>query len=651
MCGIVGFIDSMTQSSNETLMATAGRMASAIAHRGPDHQEVWSDQSQGISLGHRRLSIIDLSPEGHQPMHSHCGRYVIVFNGEIYNFRAICTELEGSGFKFRGHSDTEVMLAAISEWGIEKSLEQFNGMFAFALWDRKENRLFLARDRFGEKPLYYGWVGKSFVFGSELKALVAHPGFRGQVDRGSLALFMQYNNVPAPYSIYEGIFKLPPACLLQVEPKLPQVKLDPKPFWSAQAAVEEGIRNPFATSEKDVLAELEKLLKESTQLRMIADVPLGTFLSGGVDSSLITALMQNQSTSPIKTFTIGFDDSAYDEAEHAKAVARHLGTSHTELYVTPQDAMNVIPALPVMYDEPFGDSSQIPTFLVSKLARQYVTVSLSGDGGDELFGGYNRYLAGAAIWNKVSWLPLGVRRLIGSGITGLSPRTWDGVFEGFKRVLPRGTVPVMAGYKMHKLADAMKASGSEQMYQKLASFWEHPEEVVRDANCPRTIVTDAKRWMKTGSFIEKMMFLDAVTYMPNDILTKVDRAAMAVSLESRIPLLDHRIFEFAWKMPMEMKIRNGVGKWALRQILYKYVPPKLIERPKVGFGLPLDRWMRGPLREWCESLLNERSLEQGGFFNAKPIRDMWLEHLSGKRDWQYHLWNVLMFQAWNEKRN
>jgi len=638
-------------------------MTDSIAHRGPDDSGAWVDAKSGVALGHRRLSILDLSPQGHQPMTSASGRYVIVFNGEIYNHRALREELELSPSTesspvgdvgvicWRGHSDTEVMLAAFERWGTDAALTRFNGMFAFALWDRRERMLHLARDRFGEKPLYYGWMGDTFLFGSELKALKAHPAWRGEIDRGAVALYMRHTYIPAPYSIYREIRKLLPAHVLSIslvngKRKTPQSRA----YWSAKAVAEAGVRHLFAGNEAEAVESLDGLLRDAVALRMEADVPLGAFLSGGVDSSTVVALMQAQSIRPVKTFTIGFHEENYNEAKHAKTVAKHLGTEHTELYVTAAEAMAVIPQLPEIYDEPFSDSSQIPTFLVSKMTRQHVTVALSGDGGDELFGGYNRYFWGRDIWRKVGWMPKSARVAMARGLMALPPQAWDKIFAAMGSVLPHRLRASVPGDKLHKLAGILACTSPEAMYRGLVSFWD-PESVVLGASEPPTALTDPGQWADVPDFTQRMMFLDLVSYLPDDILAKVDRASMAVSLEARVPLLDHRVAEFAWTLPLAMKIRDGQGKWPLRQVLYKYVPREPIERPKMGFGVPIDAWLRGPLRVWAENLLDESRSKKEGFFNPCAVREKWNEHLAGSRNWAYQLWNVLMFQAWLESQN
>lgn len=654
MCGFAGFVDISVKGSRESYLSTVTKMSNCLVHRGPDDAGVWVDERTGVALGHRRLSIIDLSPGGRQPMQSHCNRYVIAFNGEIYNYRDIRVELEAmyGAIAWQGHSDTEVMLTAISRWGLEEALSRFNGMFAFSLWDREERVLHLVRDRLGEKPLYYGWSGNVFLFGSELKALRTHPSWRGEIDRNALTLLLRHNCIPAPISIYKDIFKLLPGTILniEVEGKRSKVKgstTPPKPYWSAREIAEHGIANTFTGTEKDAVYELDLILREAVRLRMVADVPLGAFLSGGIDSSTIVALMQAQSERPVKTFSIGFHESDYNEAQQAKAVAKHLGTDHTERYITTEDALSVVPLLPALYDEPFSDSSQIPTYLVSMMARQHVTVSLSGDGGDELFGGYNRHTWVPNIWRRFGSKPKLLRQITEKALTAISPQGWDTIFQTISSFLPASARHRMFGDRLHKLAGVLQASGPEDMYHILTSHWLNPEKLVKNATEPLTIITDRSKWPTLPDFTQLMLYLDMVSYLPNDILVKLDRASMGVSLESRVPFLDHRLIEFAWKVPLSMKIRNNQGKWLLRQVLYKYVPKELVERPKMGFGLPIGDWLRGPLRDWAESLLEEKRLGSEGFFNPQPIRQKWREHLSGRYNWQYHLWDVLMFQSWN----
>ena len=584
-------------------------------------------------------------------MASASGRFVLAYNGEIYNhmdLRAQITAL-GRAPSWRGHSDTETLLAAIETWGVEEALKRSIGMFAIGLWDREQCTLSLARDRLGEKPLYYGWQGRGnaavLLFGSELKALRAHPAFQAGIRRDALALFLRHNYIPAPYTIYEGIQKLLPGTVLTLS--LQEKEGRSRTYWSLPDVAVAGLADPLQGSPEEVVGELETLLRSAVSQQMVADVPLGAFLSGGIDSSTVVALMQAQSSRPVRTFTIGFNEKGYNEAVHAKAVASHLGTDHTELYVTPQQAMDVIPRLPAMYDEPFADSSQIPTFLVSQLARQHVTVSLSGDAGDELFSGYTRYLVASGLWNKISAVPAPLRRLAARGITALSPHTWNKL-TGW---LPSSRAGSLWGDKLHKGARVLDNQSIDGLYLGLVSQWSAPASVVVNGQEPDTLLTGLSPALPGLDPVERMMALDLVTYLPDDILAKVDRAAMSVSLETRVPFLDHRVVEFAWRMPMHMKQHQGMGKWALRQVLYKHVPQTLIDRPKMGFGIPIDIWLRGPLKEWAEELLNESRLRSEGFFHPEAIRRKWDEHLSGQRNWAYPLWVILMFQAWLEENS
>ncbi len=648
MCGIAGFIGDF--QNEQELQARARVMAGRLHHRGPDDTGAWVDPQLGLGLAHARLSILDLSPEGHQPMASSCGRYLMVFNGEVYNHIELRRELEREGVRhWRGHSDTEVMLAAIASWGLPAALKRFVGMFAFALWDRETRRLSLARDRMGEKPLYYGRQGRLFLFGSELKALRAHPGFGAGVDRNALGQMLRFAYVPSPHSIYEGIRKLPAGCYLTLDPAADS---DPAPvaYWSVREAAERGQADPFRGSEAEALDELERLLGEAIGLQMIADVPLGAFLSGGIDSSTIVALMQAQSARPVKTFSIGFWEQSFNEAEHAKAVAVHLGTEHTELYVTPQQALDVIPRLPELYDEPFADSSQVPTFLVSQLAREHVTVSLSGDAGDELFGGYNRYFWAVQIWRKLGRLPAPLRRLMAGAITSVSPAAWDRLFGTLQPILPGRLNQPNPGDKLHKLAGNLTIQAMQQVYPGLVTFWDDIPALVPGGRQGHSLVDRPEDWPGLESFQHQMMCLDALTYLPDDILVKVDRAAMGVSLETRVPLLDHRVVEFAWRLPLDMKIRGEERKYLLRQLLYRHVPRELIDRPKMGFGIPLGEWLRGPLRDWGEALIEPSRLRNEGWLDPDPVHALWNEHLCGQRNWSYHLWNVLVFQAWLEQQ-
>jgi len=630
-------------------------MIQAIHHRGPDHTGIWLDPARRIALGHKRLSIIDLSPAGNQPMVSPSGRYVIVYNGEIYNHLEIRDEIEqdGNAPAWRGHSDTETLLAAIELWGLKGALERCVGMFALALWDKRECSLSLARDRVGEKPLYYGRQGDgpeaALVFASELKAFSPHPSFRQEINREALSLYMRHGYVPAPFTIYVGIRKLLPGCILTISAENSEPVIEA--YWSGRAVAEQGAAQPLDISPDEAVDELEELLTTSVERQMLADVSLGAFLSGGVDSSTVVAMMQKRSSRPVKTFSIGFHEDAYNEAVHAKAVAAHLGTDHTELYVTAEQAMNVIPDLPAMYDEPFADSSQIPTFLVSQLARRHVKVSLSGDAGDELFGGYERYRMTSRFWSRLSRIPRSVRGVMARGLTTVSPRKWNAFASAIEPVLPASARLALPGDKIHKGAGVLASRNVAELYHGLASSWRDPASVVIGGSEPSTILTREMPAMTDLDDIERMMAVDLLTYLPDDILVKVDRAAMSVSLETRVPLLDHQVIEFAWRLPLSYKIRDGETKWVLRQVLYRHVPRELIERPKMGFGIPLGEWLRGPLRQWAEDLLAEDRLEREGFFRPAPIRRLWEAHLDGAVNEQYRLWIVLMFQAWLENQS
>lgn len=653
MCGFAGFLGGQWQDGEAGATVLLRRMNDTLISRGPDSAGYWVDGDAGIALGHRRLAIIDLSVAGAQPMESACARYMLAFNGEIYNHLELRDELQSSGGRqaFRGTSDTETLLAGFSHWGVRATVQRCVGMFAFALWDRQTRTLTLGRDRLGEKPLYYGWQGRgarrAFLFGSELKALRVHPAFTADIDRGSLCLLMRHNCVPGPYSIYSDISKLPPGTLLTVSLSNPDGAATP--YWSAIGAAEQGRSIGGEHTAEEHLAKLEALLKRAVRQQMIADVPLGAFLSGGVDSSLIVSLMQSQSTQPVKTFTIGYGESDYNEAVHAAAVARHLGTAHTELYVRPEDAMAVIGRLPEIYCEPFSDSSQIPTVLVSMLARQHVTVALTGDAGDELFGGYNRHILTQRAWGKLCRLPLSARRLASRMLAHSSPGGLSGVFGAMQKLLPPSRRHAYIGDKLQKVGEILASDSVDNLYLKLVSHWDGASGVVLDGHEHPTLLT-AQPFTLTGlSNAERMMLLDLLTYLPDDNLCKVDRASMSVSLETRVPLLDHRVVEYAWQMPISAKVRGAVGKWALRRILDRYVPRALIDRPKMGFSVPIADWLRGPLREWAEALIDPARLTQEGYLNPKPIRERWDEHLAGRRNWQYPLWDVLMFQAWLER--
>ncbi len=636
MCGITGFWDCSKSRSNAELTSVVTRMTDIIRHRGPDDSGTWADEGSGIALGFRRLAIVDLSPTGHQPMFSTDERYVMIFNGEVYNYAELKKELDTAGYKFRGTSDSEVMLAGILEWGLEEAVKRFNGMFAIALWDRRDKKLHLIRDRVGVKPLYYGWYGRTLLFGSELKTLTAHQGFKPQVDRQSLTLYLRYGYVPAPYCIYQGVKKLEPGTILTFFESESPAEGNRTTYWSAREAVEKGRRDPFRGDDREAVCELDRLLRESVRERMVADVPLGAFLSGGIDSSTIVALMQAQSARPIKTFTIGFQEAGYNEAVYAKEVAVHLRTDHTELYVSPRDALDVIPQLAFMFDEPFGDSSQIPTHLVSKLARQSVTVSLSGDGGDELFGGYSRYMNSLNVWELVGRIPLSARQAAGAVFDHVSRLPWN-------KITSHGRLAT----RFYHLAEISKMRSADELYWRFSSNWPQPGQVVIDGREPSAFHMAPENAQLLPEFAERMMYLDFNTYLPDDILVKLDRASMATSLEGRVPLLDdHRIVEFAWRLPLHTKIRAGKGKWILRQVLYQYLPQRMVERPKMGFGVPIDSWLRGPLRDWAENLLDENRLRSEGYFNPQPIRQRWVEHLQKQKDWHYSLWYVLMFQDW-----
>ncbi|MBI5814206.1 MAG: asparagine synthase (glutamine-hydrolyzing) [Nitrospinae bacterium] len=650
MCGIAGFVTA-TGGAADRMEAAVVKMTNTLIRRGPDDMGVWVDATAGVALGHRRLSILDLSPHGHQPMTSASGRYVIVFNGEVYNFQDIRAQLEKSGpVKWRGHSDTEVMLEAVERYGVGDAIKLFNGMFAFALWDRRERTITFARDRLGKKPLYYCWTGGTLLFGSELKALKAHPLFNAEIDRNSLALFLRHNYIPAPYSIYKGVYKLMPGKTLTVQAPFDHVSPEAaQTYWSAEQAYMEGLNSPLEGDDREIEERFASLLLDSVRIRMISDVPLGAFLSGGVDSSLVVALMKQAGTRPPKTFTIGFFEEGYNEAPHAKAVAQHLVTDHTELYVTPAEAMAVIPDLPEIYDEPFADSSQIPTYLVSRIAREGVTVALSGDGGDESFGGYNRYLWAMSLWRKIGWAPAWARKAAACAITSVPPGFWDAMYAAIEPVLPSRARVARAGDKAHKMAEILGVEDPVEIYRGLVSHFKEPEKVAIGGMEYPTALTSGVGKGLDGHFTRQMMLLDIVSYLPDDILVKVDRASMAVSLETRAPLLDYRVVELAARLPLRYKIRDGKGKWTLRNILYRHVPEKIIERPKMGFGLPIDSWLRGPLKEWAEDLLAEGRLAREGYLSPGPIREKWTEHLSGGRNWQYYLWNALMFQAWLSK--
>jgi asparagine synthase (glutamine-hydrolysing) len=649
MCGIAGFFTAKLPPDAAQVLR---RMNDTIAHRGPDAQGHWLDPARGIGLAHRRLAIVDLSEEGRQPMRSASGRYTVVFNGEIYNFLIIRAELEKLGHRFRGHSDTEVMLAAFEEWGVAQSLPRFIGMFAFALWDSERNELTLVRDRLGKKPLYYSLSQAGLLFGSELKALRAYPGFAAPIDRPALTLLLRHCYIPAPLTIYEGVSKLEAAHLIRFAVRQHSiVAIERQCYWSAAEVQAQASADPCLLSPDEAANQLEDLLRDAVRLRMIADVPLGAFLSGGIDSSLIVALMQSLSSLPVRTFTIGFNEDAYNEARYAKAVARHLGTDHTETYLTPKETLAVIPQLPRLYDEPFADSSQIPTALVCAMARQHVTVALSGDGGDEAFAGYSRYAQALNICARLSRTPSFVLRAASRSIPHVPMTVWERLSQLAPpiSVLRRRTDGF--GYRMLRLADRMGCKTPQDLYRHLMSYWLAPMKLVLDGGEPRTVLTDARRTNSLGEFAEQMMLLDTLSYLPDDILVKVDRASMAVALEVRAPLLDHRVLEFAWRLPLSMKLQESRGKVVLRAVLQRYLPRELFERPKTGFAVPINQWLRGPLRDWAENLLDEQQLRREGYLNPVPIRNVWQSLLRGSSEWAYGgelLWSVLMFQAWLE---
>jgi asparagine synthase (glutamine-hydrolysing) len=657
MCGISGIFGNLRK---DDLARSVYKMSETLVHRGPDDSGTWIDEESGIAFGHRRLSIIDLSSVGHQPMTSPCGRFSVVFNGEIYNHLQLRDKLNASEYKqsWKGCSDTETLVAAFSQWGVEKTLDQLVGMFSIAVWDLKAKNLCLIRDRFGEKPLYYGWSKGVFLFASELKALRSYKGFNNTIDRNVLSLYMQYMYVPSPYSIFKDIYKLNPGCILKIDSNgraFPPKQITSSVFGAKGISIKEwySLSEVAKNGQKNLIKDegmavdlLEKTLLESVRSQMISDVPLGAFLSGGIDSSMIVALMSKVSNYPVKTFTIGFEENSFNEALYAKEVAKHLGTEHNELYVTASDAFKVIPNLPNLYDEPFADSSQIPTYLVSKLARQKVTVSLSGDAGDELFGGYNRYLWGERVWSKIKWMPLTVRQALGEIIQKLPNSTWD-IAGNF---MPNKYKVTSMGDKVNRMAYRLKTVNSlDDVYFSLVSEGFNEDGLVySDDFILKTKLNNTNIVAGINDSAHRMMLWDALTYLPNDILTKVDRAAMGVGLETRIPFLDHRVAELAWRLPLSMKIKNGVGKYPIRQVLYKYVPKELIERPKAGFAVPVGQWIRGPMREWADDLLDESRIRSEGYFDPELVRKIWNQHLNGSCNWTSRLWAILMFQAWLE---
>jgi len=637
MCGLTGFLDLTTRTNADALVAQVRAMSDALVHRGPDDAGHFVDEAVGLAIGFRRLAIIDLSEAGHQPMTSADGRWTVAYNGEIYNYRDLRQSLEGQGVTFRGHSDTEVMLEHVARCGPLATVEKLVGMFAITLWDAQERRLWLIRDRLGIKPLYHGRQGDRILWGSELKALAAHPAFRGEVDRTAVDRYLRFNNVPAPLTIYKGIEKLAPGTWLSIDAKT-GVREGGR-YWKLEdlAAGPRDITEPEAAVDG-----LEKILTEAVTSRMVADVPLGALLSGGVDSSTVVALMAAASDRPIKTFTIGFDNQGFDEASHAKQVAAHLRTDHTELYLEPRAARDLIPDLPDWYDEPFADSSALPTYLVSRLARSQVTVALSGDGGDEAFLGYNRHAALARL-ARLDAMPKAVRQMAARAIERLGP----GGANRIAQMLPEAKRPRQADDKAAKLARALGQPDTDHRYLDLVSHW-RPRDGMVDALGPEALLPGAlPEGLDPAS---RAAAFDTLTYLPDDILTKVDRASMAVSLEARVPLLDHRVLEYAWRMPHGLKLKGGVGKWPLRQVLYRHVPQHLVERPKAGFAVPLGEWLRGPLREWAGDLLSQDRLARCGLVDPAIVRKAWADHLTGSGQGRAEaLWNVLMLEAWAER--
>ena len=651
MCGICGFYSKAYKTFNNTIL----KMNLAISHRGPDSSGVWQDREKGIFIGHQRLSILDLSIAGNQPMISNSGRFVLTFNGEIYNHLEIRKELQNLNFniKWKSNTDTETLLEALELWGIEKTLKKVVGMFAFGIWDKKNHHLTLARDRVGEKPLYFGWQGngenKVFIFGSELKALKLHPEFDGKINRNAVALQMRLNSIPDPYSIYKDIYKLLPGHYIKLNENDLNNGLLPKPkkYWSIMETAVNGINNQHEISKEDIERDLENNLKLSVKQQMLSDVPIGAFLSGGIDSSTIVALMQSQSNRSVKTFTIGFGENDHNEARHAKKIANYLGTDHTEFYVSPKKAMQIIPKLPIIYDEPFSDSSQIPTFFVSELASKNVKVALSGDGADELLCGYGRYISADSSSKKFDLIPTSLRNILAYSMKSIGSDSWNKIFN----LLPINNNLNNYGHKIHKGANALEAKTFSELYYILCSDWQNPSEVVINSKESLNYLNELEKKFSKINNQQKMMILDTMNYLPNDILVKVDRAAMNSSLETRVPFLNHKLIEYIWKIPHGLKFQNGEGKLILKKILSNYIPKKLMERPKKGFSIPLDSWLRGPLKDWAENLLSEKRLSQEGYFNVELVRRKWSEHINNEYNWQNDLWNVLMFQAWIDVNN
>lgn len=658
MCGLTGIL---CASQNNDIIKVVTKMTSLLVHRGPDDEGVWSDGN--IGLGHRRLSVLDLSVSGAQPMHSDCERYVMVYNGEIYNHLDIRKKLSSESYKikWKGHSDTETILAAIKHWGLDKTLSISNGMFALALWDKKEKCLSLARDRIGEKPLYWGWAGKDIIFGSELKALRAHPNCPRDICRKALIQYLRFMYVPAPRSIHTGIYKLEPGTILSIK-GFPPLKQPDKPispgenyynlsirrYWNLNVEFEIGASN-LIEDENEAISTTEKVLTKAVKCQMISDVPLGAFLSGGVDSSTIVALMQAQSSRPIKTFTIGFEDANFDESSHASKVAKHLGTDHNKMIITDTEALKMIPDLPWLYDEPFADYSQIPTHLICKAARKHVTVALSGDGGDEMFGGYNRYILGPKLWKNLSYLNPLMRNFVGRLAQAIPEHSWNKLEKLYNKIRTGDKGISYLGNKIHRFGERMHLINNlEDLHRNMSSAWIEPEKIINDFQTEPTSIINKFSIHALNDPVMGMIIKDMQSYLPDDILCKVDRAAMGISLETRCPFLDKDVIDLVTRLPAKMKIRENRGKWVLRQVLYKYVPSEIIDRPKKGFTPPIGVWLRGPLRDWAEDLLSIKRLEDDGLFKSKIIREIWTEHLSGRRDWSLPLWTILIFQDWNK---